>query len=86
MNTYHIEITDTFGDDANYSWKREYITKSKSINGAIKKLARHYGAGWLKDYDYDDSARFNLKGCAVCCFVMFLDDSVISSFNGVKVI
>lgn len=87
METYHIEITDTFGGEANYSWKREYLTKAKSARGAITKLARMDGAGWRKDWgDSDTTTRYNLKDACVCAFVMYLPESAVASFNGVKVI
>ena len=72
LNTYHIEITDTFGGEANYSWKREYLVKAVSILGAVQKLSRSQGAGWEVDYSSFDSARYNLAGACVCCFVSYV--------------
>jgi len=86
MQNFHIEITDTFGGEANYSWKRTYLTKAKSAQGAITKLAKHYGAGWRKEWDSGDTVRYNLQGACVCCFVSWLDDSSVSPFNGTEVI
>jgi hypothetical protein len=33
-NTYKIEVTDTFGGEANYCWVSRYTVKAKSIRGA----------------------------------------------------
>ncbi len=71
MNTYDIEVTDTFGGEANYSWVRRYTYTAKSFLGAIQKLAREHGGGWSKDYDTGDMARYNLSGSAVCAFVTY---------------
>lgn len=84
MTTYHIEVTDTFGGEANYYWKKEWITDASSFQGAISKLARSEGAGWRKEWDVGDTARYNLSGACVCAFVMQLSDSSVSSFNHVK--
>ena len=73
LNTYHLEITDTFGGEPNYSWKREYLVRASSIRGAIVKLARAQGAGWKVDYTCFDSARYNLAGACICCFVDYVD-------------
>ena len=69
MNNYKIEITDTFGGEANYSWVRRYEIAANTMRGAMQKLAKQYGAGWRKDYDTGDIARYNLTGACVCCFV-----------------
>ena len=86
MNTYHIEITDTFGGDANYSWKKDYLVKAASFRGAVAKLARSHGGGWRKDWNTGDTARYNLSGACICAFISYLDDSAVSSFNGVAII
>ena len=73
MNNYKIEITDTFGGEANYSWVRRYEIAANTMRGAMQKLARQYGAGWRKDYDTGDFTRYNLTGTCICCFVDLAD-------------
>lgn len=73
-NTYHIEVTDTFGGEANYSWKHEYLVHAKSIRGAIQVLARKDGAGWKVNYTCFDNARYDMQGSCVCAFVQYVDD------------
>ena len=74
MNTYKIEVTDTFAGEANYCWVNRYTVKAKSIQGAVSKLAREIGTGWRKDYSDGMFARYNLKGACVCMFVEFNDN------------
>ena len=69
MHTNHIEVTDTFGGEANYSWVRRYTYEAKSFLGAIQKLAREHGGGWKLDYSTGDLVRYNLRNACVCCFV-----------------
>ena len=75
MSKYLIEVTDTFGGDANYSWVRRYVTEARTIRGAITKLAKSQGAGWKVGYSDGQSARYNLRGACVCAFVEWIDDS-----------
>ena len=69
MNTYNIEVTDTFGGEANYAWVRRFTFKAKSELGAIQKLAREYGSGWKREFSCGAMSRYNLRGCCVCAFV-----------------
>jgi hypothetical protein len=71
MTKFKIEVTDTYGGEANYSWVRRYEYEAKSFRGAIQKLAREHGAGWSIDYTTGDMARYNLKGACICAFVMY---------------
>lgn len=66
---YFIELTDTYGGEANYCWVRRFKVKAKTQRGAVGKLARAYNAGWRKTWDDGETTRYNLKGAAVCCFV-----------------
>lgn len=71
MQKFKIEVTDTFGGEANYSWVRRYTIEAHNFRGAICKLARQYGAGWRLESNYGDMARYNLRGAAVCAFVEY---------------
>lgn len=73
MNTYQIEVTDTFGGEANYCWVRRYTVRAKSIRGAIQTLAKEYAKGWKLEYSDSLHARYNLKGCAICCFIDYVE-------------
>ena len=66
---FNIEVTDTFGGEANYCWVRRYTYEAKSMLGAIQKLAREHGSGWMLDYSNGWDARYNLKNACVCAFV-----------------
>lgn len=84
-DTYYIEITDTFGGEANYSWKREYRVRAKSILGAVQVLSRYYGGGWKVNYTCFDSARYDMQGACVCAFVQYVNDGE-SIYNDVPFI
>lgn len=73
MHTFNIEVTDTYGGEANYCWVRRFTIKAKSFRGAINALARQYGGQWRIDYTTGDIARYNQRGACVCAFVEHAD-------------
>lgn len=62
MNTYDIEVTDTFGGEANYCWVDRYTIEANSIRGAVNKLARIRGGGWRFDHGDMFSAHSSMNG------------------------
>lgn len=67
---YEVTITDTFGDDVNWSWVRKHYVYANSPRGAMKIASGRYGAkGWRLVYDSFDETRYDLKGAPVCAFV-----------------
>ena len=83
QHTFHVEVTDTYGGEANYSWKKQWLIKASSPQGVITKLAKSEGSGWRKAWDTGDTARYDLNGACICAFVMYVEDSALSSFNGI---
>lgn len=80
---FFIELTDTFGGEANFSWVRRYSVSASSFRGAVTKLAREFGAGWKLDYHAGDFARYNLKNACICCFVYYFDVDAHSNYSGI---
>ena len=71
MNTYKIEITDTFGGEANYSWVTRHEIKAKSILGAVQKLSRMSGLNWRLNYDAGGLRRYDSRSGATCAFIEY---------------
>lgn len=67
--TFQIEVTDTFGGEANYSWVRRHVVKAKSMRGAATMLGRIEGSGWRLDYSCGDFRRYVVPGMGVCAFI-----------------
>jgi hypothetical protein len=66
---YDIEVTDTFGGEANYCWVRRFSVQAKSPIGAIRIASRETGFSFRKDADFGDCVRYNAKNVAVCAFI-----------------
>lgn len=69
MNTYKIEVTDTLGGEANYSWVARHTIRAKSMCGAVNAFSRQSGARWRKAYDTGDMARYDSASGLVCYFI-----------------
>lgn len=71
MQDFEIEVTDTFGGEANYSWVRRYTVTAKSFLGAVQKLSRLEGLAWRCVGDFGDSKRYDSASGATCAFITF---------------
>ena len=69
LQTFDIEVTDTFGGEANYSWVTRHTVTAKSRLGAVQKFSRVSGIQWRKVSDYGDTARYDSKSGATCFFI-----------------
>jgi hypothetical protein len=67
--TFNVEVTDTFGGEANYCWVRRMQVKASSLRGAISIVSRESGYSFRKDYDCGDMARYSARGACVCAFI-----------------
>ena len=81
---YYVEVTDTYGGEANYSWVKRFKVHASSIQGAIRKVSttlgmysrKAYDTGMYsrKAYDTGDMIRYDFKGVAICAFVSGYED------------
>ena len=66
---FFVEITDTFGGEANYSWVTRHIIRAKSERGAINALSRRSGMNWHSV----GCDRYDSKSGATCAFVQWYE-------------
>lgn len=71
--TYFIEMTDTFGGEANYCWVNRFIVSASSERGAMRKVAKETGFA-VRSVGCD---RWDAVGACVCYFVEWVDDAEI---------
>lgn len=73
MNTWVIEVTDTFAGEANYAWVRRYTIElpqgagDAAVKRAAKRVAGYSGQPGTWD-SYGDALTFHPRGQ---CVVMF---------------
>jgi hypothetical protein len=70
-NIYFVEVTDTFGDEANYSWVQRFKVHANTERGAMRKVQRFmpYAGGVKKACSFGDMDRWNWNKACVCAFV-----------------
>lgn len=79
--TFFIEITDTFGGEANYSWVTRHKVKASTIRGAIVRLNKDSGLGFHRVYDLGHSVRYDSHSGATCAFIEPWDDETHQAYN-----
>ena len=67
---YFVEMTDTFGGEANYCWVNRFIVTASSERGAISKVTRRTGTHARAS----GSGRYDaIGGACVVYFVEWVD-------------
>lgn len=69
QHIWYVEITDTYGGEANYGWAQRFRIKAASPQGAITKVSKLTRWRFRQEYDTGDLVRYNALGAAVCAFV-----------------
>jgi len=76
-HTYFIEMTDTFGGEANYCWVNRFLVSVSSPRGAMRRVCTRTGDS-VRSVGGDrwDSTR----GC-VCYFVEWVDAAEVQTLK-----
>lgn len=78
---FYIEVTDTFGDEANYSWVTRFKVHAKSELGAIRKVSREMGLRFRKDYEMFEMTKYKALNACICAFLTDYEDEETRFFN-----
>ena len=70
---FFVEVTDTFGGEANYSWVTRHKITASTERGAMRKVGRYSGLSWSCVANYGDSQRWDSASGATCAFVEQFD-------------
>lgn len=74
QETFFVELTDTYGGEANYSFVHRFLVKASSSRGAIRKAAKETGySGRVRlSYDCGDHTRHNVANACLCFFTSYV--------------
>ena len=68
-----VEITDTFGGEANYSWvdRLEIAYSNQSMRSILKTVRNHFGITCKlnKKEDYGDMIKYKFANACICMFI-----------------
>ena len=78
---YFVELTDTFGGEANYSWVTRFKVHASSIVSAVRKVSKQTGLNFRKQWDPGDLVRYDSKSGATCLFVSAYEDQAERMFH-----
>ena len=68
-NNYFVEMTDTFGGEANYCWVNRFIVSASSPRGAMRRVTARTGDK-VRDVGCD---RWDSRIGCICYFVEWID-------------
>jgi hypothetical protein len=69
-NFYFVEITDTYGGEANYSWVTRHKVRAASERGALIRINRDSGLG----FHSVGCDRYDSHSGATCAFIVPWED------------
>lgn len=83
---WFVELTDTFGGDANYSWVTRVKVQARSIKHALRRFSDDAGfkGRLVRGYDDGETIRYDIRGCALCFFISAWDEERHSDYFHVK--
>ena len=74
---WNLELTDTFGGEANYSWVNRFIVSASSPRGAMRKVCNV-----TRDTVRDSGCeRWDSTGGGVCYFIEQVDAEMAQSMK-----
>jgi hypothetical protein len=67
---WFVEMTDTYGGEANYCWANRFKVRASTPTGAIRKVAKEtgYSGRVHKVMDCGDLIRHDVRRAAICYF------------------
>ena len=80
-NHYYIEMTDTFGGEANYCWANRFIVSALTPRGAMRRVCNRAGDKVYCVDRYNDPQTWDsVIGC-IRYFVEWIDDEQVKELQ-----
>ena len=79
-HTYFIEMTDTFGGEANYCWVNRFIVSASSPRGAMRRVCTRTGDSVQCVMGGETQRWDSTRGC-VCYFVEWVDAAEVQTLK-----
>ena len=76
-HTYFIEMTDTFGGEANYCWVNRFLVSASSPRGAMRRVCARTSDS-VRNVGRD---RWDAVGACVCYFVEWVDPAEVQTLK-----
>jgi len=69
MKNYKIEVTDTFGGEANYSYVNRLTIQAKSLRACVLQLGKETGYNWRFKVNLGECVRYDTTSGLTCAFI-----------------
>lgn len=80
-----VEMTDTFGGEANFCWVNRFLVTASTERGAIGKVTRKTGYHARSV----GGGRYDVRGACICYFIEWVDAAqaaeMINHYSGIEV-
>lgn len=83
-NLYFVEITDTFGGEANYSWVTRHLVTAATMRGAVWKVSHDSGMNWHCVDSYSDLKRYDSASGATCLFIREAEGDESAKYSNIN--
>jgi len=80
-NRYFIEMTDTFGGEANYCWVNRFIVTASSHRGAMRRVCAHTGDKVQCEDRYNEPQTWDSAIGCIRYFVKWIDDEQVKELQ-----
>ena len=77
---YFVEMTDTYGGEANYCWVNRFLVTASSELGAIRKVTRKTGYRARKQYE----GRYRVPNACITYFIDEAEGNEATHYSGVE--
>jgi hypothetical protein len=80
-NHYFIEMTDTFGGEANYCWVNRFIVSASTPRGAMRRVCDRTGDKVYCADRYNEPQTWDSSIGCIRYFVEWIDDARIAELQ-----
>lgn len=81
---FFVEMTDTFGGEANYCWVNRFKVRASTMRGAMLKVTRETGYTVRCAWDSGDVRRYDATRANICFFVEEWDDAMVDQYSSIR--
>lgn len=78
---YYIEMTDTFGGEANYCWVNRFIVSARTTRGAMRRVTNRTGDRVSCFDHYNIPETWDSRTACIRYFVEWVDDARIAELQ-----
>jgi hypothetical protein len=68
-HNFTIEVTDTYGGEANYAWVKRLKVVATTARGAVRMVSKDTGFKFRLSWFDGETWRYDAKNACICLFI-----------------